>query len=190
MKGLSKCARSQSCRRSRGGRTISSVNRAPCLGWVNRVAGGRCRPSADVRNASSSDRIAAPRWAVAKGQVLTHALQQFAPVGSGWSGCRVGLAPTGKRRLFTAHARNGHPDHQLLIGSTIINAQIRMRSMRGMLWRARNLYQRPSRSAAFLEARQRAGRYSDRLRLNLDIRPLRLRREIDNAQLFFSRRAC
>src|SRR5258707_15418566 len=31
-----------------------------------------------------------------------------APVASGWSGCRVGLAPTGKRRLFTAHAKSGH----------------------------------------------------------------------------------
>src|ERR1019366_3410189 len=31
-----------------------------------------------------------------------------APIASGWSGCRVGLAPTGKRRLFTAHTRNGH----------------------------------------------------------------------------------
>src|ERR1700727_3409241 len=30
-----------------------------------------------------------------------------APVASGWSGCRVGLAPTGKRRLFTAHTRTG-----------------------------------------------------------------------------------
>src|SRR5712664_562463 len=30
-----------------------------------------------------------------------------APVASGWSGCRVGLAPTGKRRLFTAHATCG-----------------------------------------------------------------------------------
>jgi hypothetical protein len=30
-----------------------------------------------------------------------------APVASGWSGCRVGLAPTGKRRLCTAHARFG-----------------------------------------------------------------------------------
>ena len=29
-----------------------------------------------------------------------------APVASGWSGCRVGLAPTGKRRLFTAHTRS------------------------------------------------------------------------------------
>src|SRR5258708_32551662 len=31
-----------------------------------------------------------------------------APVASGWSGCRVGLAPTGKRRLVTAHTRCGH----------------------------------------------------------------------------------
>jgi len=30
-----------------------------------------------------------------------------APVASGWSGCRVGLAPTGKRRLCTAHAKSG-----------------------------------------------------------------------------------
>ena len=30
-----------------------------------------------------------------------------APVASGWSGRRVGLAPTGKRRLFTAHTRSG-----------------------------------------------------------------------------------
>ncbi len=31
-----------------------------------------------------------------------------APVASGWSGCRVGLAPTGKRRLLTAHTLTGH----------------------------------------------------------------------------------
>jgi len=35
-----------------------------------------------------------------------------APVASGWSGCRVGLAPTGKRRLFTAHTRCGPSDRQ------------------------------------------------------------------------------
>ena len=29
-----------------------------------------------------------------------------APVASGWSVCRVGFAPTGKRRLFTAHAKS------------------------------------------------------------------------------------
>src|SRR5260221_14745598 len=31
-----------------------------------------------------------------------------APVASGWSVCRVGLAPTGKRRLVTAHTRSSH----------------------------------------------------------------------------------
>jgi hypothetical protein len=31
-----------------------------------------------------------------------------APVASGWSGCRVGPAPIGKRRLLTAHANSGH----------------------------------------------------------------------------------
>ena len=31
-----------------------------------------------------------------------------APVASGWSGCRVGLAPTGKRHLFTAHTQIGN----------------------------------------------------------------------------------
>jgi len=30
-----------------------------------------------------------------------------APIASGWSGCRVGLAPTGKRRLCTAHTPSG-----------------------------------------------------------------------------------
>jgi hypothetical protein len=31
-----------------------------------------------------------------------------APVASGWSGCRVGFAPTGKRRLSTAHGLSRH----------------------------------------------------------------------------------
>jgi hypothetical protein len=30
-----------------------------------------------------------------------------APVASGWSFCRVGFTPTGKRRLVTAHTRSG-----------------------------------------------------------------------------------
>src|SRR5213593_288201 len=42
---------------------------------------------------------------------LSEGFSQFvtsmaAPVASGWSVCRVGLAPTGKRRLFTAHTRS------------------------------------------------------------------------------------
>ena len=40
-----------------------------------------------------------------------------APIASGWSGCRVGLAPTGKCRLFTALTRNGHrPESKTLNG--------------------------------------------------------------------------
>src|SRR5258708_22502725 len=31
-----------------------------------------------------------------------------ARIASGWSGCRVGFAPTGKRRLVTAHTQLGH----------------------------------------------------------------------------------
>jgi hypothetical protein len=31
-----------------------------------------------------------------------------APIASGWSVCRVGLTPTGKRRLSTAHTQGGH----------------------------------------------------------------------------------
>src|SRR3984893_5783717 len=40
-----------------------------------------------------------------------------APAASGWSDCRVGLAPTGKRRLVTAHTLSGlfRPDHELLL---------------------------------------------------------------------------
>ena len=44
---------------------------------------------------------------------LTEGFRHFvtsmpAPVASGWSRCRVGLAPTGKRRLSTAHTRCRH----------------------------------------------------------------------------------
>src|SRR6266446_5339302 len=31
-----------------------------------------------------------------------------APIASGWSDCRVGFSPTGKRRLCTAHTHLGH----------------------------------------------------------------------------------
>src|SRR5437899_1318398 len=43
-----------------------------------------------------------------------------APVASGWSVCRVGFAPTGKRRLSTAHATTGltHRSKQYLYSIT------------------------------------------------------------------------
>ena len=43
-----------------------------------------------------------------------------APVASGWSVRRVGLAPTGKRRLLTAHANSGHCQPARLMGHTRI----------------------------------------------------------------------
>src|SRR5499427_2902154 len=43
-----------------------------------------------------------------------------APAASGWSGRRVGLAPTGKRRLVTAHTRNGHRSQPVLPLWTVV----------------------------------------------------------------------
>src|ERR1700757_3268143 len=40
---------------------------------------------------------------------LSHSITYMAaPIASGWSGCRVGLAPTGKRRLCKARANPNH----------------------------------------------------------------------------------
>src|SRR3974377_472067 len=53
-----------------------------------------------------------PRAVTVYRDTLTRGFSHFvasmtAPVASGWSGCRVGLAPTGKRRLVTAHTHCG-----------------------------------------------------------------------------------
>src|SRR6516164_8555873 len=48
-----------------------------------------------------------------------------APVASGWSGCRVGLAPTGKRRLVTAHGRSGHQTHPEIFAPSIDDPSLR-----------------------------------------------------------------
>jgi len=75
--------------------------------------GCRVGPRIDLFEACSAfTRVAActlalPPYVVAR---LSEGFRHFvtsmpAPVASGWSDCRVGFAPTGKRRLFTAHAR-------------------------------------------------------------------------------------
>jgi hypothetical protein len=46
-----------------------------------------------------------------------------APVASGWSGCRVGLAPTGKRRLSTAHTQLRHSAANIIIAWAADGAQ-------------------------------------------------------------------
>ena len=54
-------------------------------------------------------RASASTLSTAKAMPLSHFVSSMtAPVASGWSGCRVGFAPTGKRRLFTAHAKSRH----------------------------------------------------------------------------------
>jgi hypothetical protein len=52
-----------------------------------------------------------------------------APIASGWSGCRVGFTPTGKRRLVTAHTQRGHPRPlSLQIGrATLVAENVRSR---------------------------------------------------------------
>src|SRR6202049_5127433 len=42
-----------------------------------------------------------------------------APAASGWSDCRVGLTPTGKRRLFTAHTLCGHQPRRGVCGHAL-----------------------------------------------------------------------
>jgi hypothetical protein len=42
-----------------------------------------------------------------------------APVASGWSVRRVGLTPTGKRRLSTAHTHSGQWDHRKIVKPTL-----------------------------------------------------------------------
>ena len=49
-----------------------------------------------------------PRGYPARLETRTQNAAGAAPVASGWSGRRVGLAPTGKRRLVTAHTQSGH----------------------------------------------------------------------------------
>src|SRR5260370_25301609 len=54
-----------------------------------------------------------------------------APIASGWSGCRVRLAPTGKRRLSTAHTKTGSRGRGLL--DQITGAA---RQARALLWKS------------------------------------------------------
>jgi hypothetical protein len=59
----------------------------------------RCQQSLDCDIATEEERTRCS-------DVSSHfVIFMTAPIASGWSGCRVGLAPTGKRRLVTAHAK-------------------------------------------------------------------------------------
>jgi hypothetical protein len=80
--------------------------------FPDRVAGSACassfsrfaRRSLALRPAHSRCHLFVTRITRGFSHFVT---SMTAPVASGWSGCRAGLAPAGKRRLFTAHTRNG-----------------------------------------------------------------------------------
>src|SRR5271166_1935625 len=80
--------------------------------------GLHCGPIAETRGAISRLGVHSryglhTRAVTVYRDTLTRGFSHFvtsmtAPVASGWSGCRVGLTPTGKRRLSTVHANNRH----------------------------------------------------------------------------------
>src|SRR5262249_31059710 len=82
--------------------------------FPERVAGSACassfsrfaRRSLALRPAHSRRHQFVTRYPEGFSHFVT---SMTAPVASGWSVRRVGLAPTGKRRLSTAHTQSGHP---------------------------------------------------------------------------------
>jgi hypothetical protein len=71
-----------------------------CTSTFSRLA----RRSLALRPAPSRGHLYVTRYTEGFSHFVT---SMTAPVASGWSGCRVGLAPTGKRRLLTAHTLSG-----------------------------------------------------------------------------------
>src|SRR5580658_5587972 len=72
-----------------------------CTSSFSRLA----RRSLALRPAHSRRHLYVTRYTEGFSHFVT---SMTAPVASGWSVRRVGLAPTGKRRLLTAHANSGH----------------------------------------------------------------------------------
>src|SRR4051795_8178639 len=62
--------------------------------------------STRIEDAWQNRDLSARRYVYVWAEGSTCSISSPAPVASGWSGCRVGLAPTGKRRLVTAHTRS------------------------------------------------------------------------------------
>jgi hypothetical protein len=52
--------------------------------------------------------LGTPRLRPTSSRLQLFVTSTTAPIASGWSGCRVKLAPTGKRRLCATHTRSGH----------------------------------------------------------------------------------
>ena len=97
----------------RSGWAYSSAHSPPAVSaFPERVVGSACalsfsrlaRRSLALRPAHSRCHQCVTRFSEGSSYIVTSIA---APVASGWSDCRVGLSPTGKRRLSTAHTRCG-----------------------------------------------------------------------------------
>jgi hypothetical protein len=78
--------------------------------WIASAFSASMRASRVPTSSASAPSVSLrSRLASGSSLVVTQPLSRLrhAPVASGWSGCRVGLAPTGKRRLVTAHTHSG-----------------------------------------------------------------------------------
>jgi len=109
LRALSLCTCCRHCPGAAAGPTFAHSNPAVSA-FPERVIGSAC--------ASSFSRFARRSLALRPAharchRISWHAFSHFvtsiaAPVASGWSVCRVGVAPTGERRLGTAHTHNRH----------------------------------------------------------------------------------
>src|SRR5450432_2757285 len=102
-----------------------------------------------------------------------------APIASGWSGCRVGLAPTGKRRLSTAHAKSGRSTNFILNSGERANVCLRRQrsescpvrhlparkrsTSSAFVAKARGWHRRQAMRRPFVEPRSLATRAFDRV---------------------------
>ena len=97
------------------GNTCLSCNwRIPPAERVAQKVERLCRGTLQIRVFSSLTvsfslhMISSPYFVTRLSEGFNHFVTSIvAPVASGWSGCRAGLAPAGKRRLCTAHATTG-----------------------------------------------------------------------------------
>jgi hypothetical protein len=98
--------------------TRGTPQAAPHVGMTRRKPNPYVARDRDHRRSSASSTRASASASTCASTRTRRRFSHFvtsmtAPIVSGWSGCRVGLAPTGKRRPVTAHTRNGHERNSL-----------------------------------------------------------------------------
>ena len=157
MRTLSLCACCRHYPGAAAGRSLRSSHPAVSA-FPERVVGSACtssfsrlaRRSLALRPAHSRRHLYVTCYTEGFSHIVT---SMTAPVASGWSGCRVGLAPTGKRRLLTAHTRCSHSSPRAGRRELIARRSFRVRLFR-LVW--------PAMSLASVAARARLRRLAAR----------------------------